>query len=185
MPEKSYSSKVLDAWVRDIQEQEKHPAMRPVIQVDIIPLFCSWVVAWRKEQTIPPTVFRFTDAAIHHNELPAVWYERATDAGDMAVSVATRSFSQYLKMLQSGPDPYQYQLQASTHGRTYTPESAISGLEVSLLGAIGHAAYNSDGEKLLVLTPDIGPGKDAPNGYLRYAGAHLLDVMHTVNDIDS
>ena len=171
---------VLDGWVEDVRARDdSQPELirRPVIQQEIIPIACVWSLV-RVKLGHRPNVYDFTQDIVAHEAASETWTDLAKRAGDMALHVESRDYSRYIRGLEIAgqTSPYAFELYAAQDGRPEALES-ISGVEVSLIGAIGHAAYNStSGSRMLVLRPQLGPPRDDTLEFLREAGPTLTQL---------
>jgi hypothetical protein len=167
----------ISAWVEDIKEKDPSDIRKPLLQVDIIPLACVWSLANSRLVGRVGSCFQFTQDILAHDEFPALWKERAERAGDMSVQLNTYSFERRLKRLEHGHiDPLRFEFLALTDGRPEGQET-ISGVEVSVIGALGHAAYNSTSGTPMLLVNPLGPAEWEPWAFMRLADEHVKQFI--------
>jgi hypothetical protein len=186
MSNESLPTQALDAWAQDTQARER--TMRsfdqPLLQVEVIPLACAWSLAKKLSDNTTPLVYDFSAAFIAHAEASACWERLALRAGDPVVETDVHNFSWLLSAYDTAEDwldPYSYDRFALTNGRPEATKT-ITGLELSLVFALGHAAYNStSGSRLIILEP-LGPPPrpdvDATT-WVHYGGPILQEFAKT------
>lgn len=90
----------------------------------------------------------------------------------------TRSYQRYLTELKRPGifSPYRFELEAAQDGRSGDQET-IRGIEISLISALGHAAYNStSGTQMLILDP-LGPSERESRAFMRLAGQNVQQFI--------
>jgi hypothetical protein len=163
----------ISAWVEDIKEEDPKDIRNPLLEVDIIPLACVWSLANSRLVGRVGSCFQFTQDVMAHDGFSELWRERAERAGDVNVQFETFSFERRLEILEHGGiDPLRFEFMALTDGRPEGQET-ISGVEMSVIWALGHAAYNStSGTPMLLLNP-LGPAEWEPWAFMRLADEYV------------
>jgi len=171
-------NKAFDAWIKDITtEYDLEGTYQPIMQAEIISLACMWSIANVKFNKQPRTVYDFTQDVLAHDSLPGVWHDYATFAGDPSLRIDELPYARYMEILNSQGDwsPYAFERYAAQDGHPDTRET-ISGIERSLIGALGHAAYNcTNGGRYLVLRPTFGPPPGETFSFLQSAGDNVIE----------
>ena len=175
----------IDAWIADVSERPVTEIYQPIMQAEVISLACVWSLVRRLEER-DQTVYHFASDVMGHTAARAVWDERALAQGDYLPEFPELPYKKKVEGLQSavkeGLIPYRFELVALQDGRPDGQEF-ISGSEMSLIGMLSHAVYNStNGNQLIVLNP-MGPPANNPWAFLTSTGEHQIDFMHSAGII--
>lgn len=172
---------ILDAWAEDTVTRERHPSVLPLLQVDIIPLFSGWVRAMRSIEQ-PISAYNFVTCVTEHESAHATWKTEALKAGDFYAHVDALPVDRYLRFLDANGarSPYSITRHLFLDGRPATDEP-VPGVELSLVEALGHAAYNStSGMRYVAVYPKLDIPEEHPEGFLGFAGPRLISALEAL-----
>jgi hypothetical protein len=171
---------VFDAWLGGMSRFELGEIRQPIMQAEVISLACVWALANVRLGKRPHTVFQFTQDFMLHEKIGKIWTKFAADAGDIVADFEQLPYQNQLdaKQLQGPYSPYRFDDFALQDGRPRPINQYISGTELSLIGNLAHAVYNStDGNQLIVLQPKLGPPDNNPRAFLTSCGENMLEFI--------
>lgn len=165
-----------EAWARDAEKLED---IYFFLQTEVIPMACVWSLANARLGKQPTTVFQFAQDFMAHEHAVQVWTDRAREVPDWMIDMEDVPFQNHLSLYQNSEAlPHIQEVEALTDGRP-ADYATISGLEASVISALGHARYNSlDGTEVITLKP-IGPADANPRDWLHIAGDHVKSFVRT------